>query len=230
MYQQQPLAEGSQVFQDAWWLGCRDMARAAGEGVRARKGEAQFPVVRVFSIDPSVKNYHGLVIADVLYTKERFMPVVLELKRWKGPQRSIIDEVIRVLDQYRPDYFIFEDVSFIQWLKEDPVYEDIQQECRVIPHQTNRNKGDAEMGVESLAREVEFGYIRLPYGDELGRKMSALLEEEARAFPHGNTSDILMAMWFIKWNYKRLKPRDVEGFAMRWMPPQADAVWAGFGR
>jgi hypothetical protein len=231
MYQQRPLKEGAGVFEDSWWPRCWDRERAGGEGVRPeRVGTGVFPIARVLSIDPSVKMFHGLVVADVLYDRDRFLPIIIDAKRWKGPQRSIITEIQHFLQAYRPDFFIFEDVSFIQWLKEDPFYEEIRARVKVIPHQTGRNKGDADMGVESLAREAEFGNIRLPYKDERGREISSLIMEEANAWPSGRTTDVLMALWFIKWNYKRLKPRDAyTATSMNWIPG-ADGVWAGFER
>lgn len=231
MYQQEPLAEGEGVFRPEWWVKCRDYDRAGGEGVRTGKANAQFPVSRVLSIDPSVRQYHGLVVADVLYDRDVFFPVVLEAKRWKGTQRSIIAEIERVLETYQPDYFVFENVSFIQWLKEDPIYEELKQYVTVIPHQTGRNKGDPGMGVESLAREAEFATIRLPYGDDYGKTMSKMLEEEANEFPHGPTSDILMALWFIKWNYKRFIPYNIIYDKLNWMPQGSkNSAWAGFER
>ena len=230
MYQQKPLAEGTDIFRPEWWARCRDMNRAGGVGVKVAIKDATLPISRVLSIDPSVKQYHGLVVADVLYDRTRFLPVVLETKRWKGPQRSIIEEIQRTIATYKPDYFVFEDVSFIQWLKEDPYYDELQKRVRVIPHQTGRNKGDPDMGVESLAREVEFGYIRLPYGDQFGRDCAGLFEEEANAFPHGQTSDILMALWFIKWNYRKFIPTQIFNNSLKWMPNAAKNVWAGFTR
>ena len=230
MYQQQPVAEGSDIFRPEWWPRCRDLQREGGTGVRAPRGQEQFPVTRVLSIDPSVKMYHGLIVADVLYDRSKFLPVIIEAKRWKGPQRSIIKEIERCLATYRPDYFIFEDVSFIQWLKEDPFYDDIQKRVRVLPHQTGRNKGDSDMGVESLSREAEFGHLRLPYADEWGREMSKLLEDEATAFPHGETSDLLMALWFIKWNYRKLFPTGISPGPMKWLPKAAEATWAAFSK
>lgn len=228
MYQQQPVSDEDSVFLAEWWNRCRDYKRPGKQGVRT---DGSFlPISRVLSIDPSVRQYHALVVADVLYDAARFVPVVLETKRWKGSQRSIIHEIERCLHEYAPDYFVFEDVSFIQWLKEDPFYIALQSKTRVIPHQTGRNKGDASMGVESLAREVEFGQIRLPYGDDLGRQMSKLFEDEASAFPFGATSDVLMAMWFIKWNYRKLVPMSIASGHMKWIDTQtAEAAWSGFG-
>lgn len=230
MYQQQPIPEGHGVFMPDWWVRCRDYDRPAGKGVRLSKDQAFLPVSRVLSIDPSVRQFHGLVVADVLYDARRFVPVIIEVKRWKGTQRSILSEIDRCIRQYKPDYFIFEDVSFIQWLKEDPYFQELKERVRVIPHQTGRNKGDPDMGIESLAREVEFGQIRLPYEDEAGRAMSALLESEANAYPYGKTTDVLMALWFIKWNYKRLIPTGLFDDQMKWMPESANKVWAGFER
>jgi hypothetical protein len=227
MYQQEPTNEGESVFRPEWWPACWDHNRAGGEGVRVGIGRGAIPISRVLSIDPSVRQFHGLIVADVLYDKSRFVPVVIEAKRWRGTQRSIIEEISRALETYKPDYFVFEDVSFIQWLKEDPFYQEIQQQCRVLPHQTGRNKGDMEMGVESLAREVEFGDIRLPYGDDWGREMSKALMEEANSFPYGVTTDILMALWFIKWNYKKFVPKDAFSGQMNWM---RGGTWAGFER
>ena len=59
--------------------------------------------------------------------------------------------------------------------------------------------------------------------------MSALLEAEANAFPYGKTSDILMALWFIKWNYKRFLPIDLMAGRLNWLPGY-DSAWAGFER
>jgi hypothetical protein len=231
MYQQEPILEGQGVFKPDWWVRCRDYDRPGGEGVRAPNGmTSQFPIARVLSIDPSVRQYHGLIVADVLYDRDSFFAVILEAKRWKGPQRSIIKEIERAMETYSPDYFVFENVSFIQWLREDPFFQDLKDFVKIMPHQTGKNKGDPDRGVESLAREAEFMQIRLPYGDDWGREMSRALEAEANEFPHGPTSDLLMALWFIKWNYKKFIPYHLTWDKLRWMPDAAQNVWAGFER
>jgi hypothetical protein len=81
---------------------------------------------------------------------------------------------------------------------------------RIIPHMTSRNKGDAEYGLESLARDFEFGHIVCPYGDADSRAMTELLFEEARSYPEAQYDDILMALWFVKWNWRQLLPDYVE--------------------
>jgi hypothetical protein len=53
------------------------------------------------------------------------------------------------------------------------------------------------------------------------------LMEEANSFPYGVTTDILMALWFIKWNYKKFVPKDAFSGQMNWM---RGGTWAGFER
>jgi hypothetical protein len=37
-----------------------------------------------------------------------------------------------------------------------------------------------------------------------------------------------MALWFIKWNYRRFVPRSIYLDKLTWMPKAAEAVWSGF--
>lgn len=207
-YQQNPMPEDEVAFRPEWWEGCRDYDRAALHGVRNEQDHDHdfIPMTRVLSIDPSPKRFNGLVVADVAYTGEHFAAAIIEAKHWVGGLRSIIEEIERCSRQYALDYFILEQSTFTGWLYEDPYFQSIRDRFRVIGHNTGRNKADPERGVESLAGDVEFGRIRLPYGDPLGREMSRAVEDEANVFPFGDHDDILMALWFIKWNWRRLVP------------------------
>ena len=82
----------------------------------------------------------------------------------------------------------------------------LKDRVRFILHHTGVNKNSMEYGVQSLAGDFEFANISLPYGDEEGRRMSDLLASEALVYPEGQTNDILMALWFIKFRYKKLRP------------------------
>ena len=77
---------------------------------------------------------------------------------------------------------------------------------RILGHNTGRNKADPELGVWGMASDFEFGRVHFPYGDAESRDQSEQLIEELMMWPNGNTDDILMALWFIKYNYKRLIP------------------------
>lgn len=209
VYQQNPIAEGQLIFSPDWWEGCKDFGRPAYEGVRQDKMEENYlPVSRVLSIDPSPEMFSGLVVADVFFKDDAFICMVLECKHWKGGLNEIKYEMGRALSFYKPDYMIFEHSGFSSWLKDDPFYADIKNSSTVklIEHHTGNNKWNEEFGVQSLAGDIEMGHLRLPYGDQEGRDMTHLLQQEAEDWPFGRTNDIVMALWFIKWNRKHLRP------------------------
>ncbi len=208
MYQQDPLPPSASLVQPDWWEACYDVKRNGYVGYRSTDpAEAFVPVVRVISLDPSPTKFNGLVVADVPYQRDRFYAVVLEAKSWVGGLRSIIAELHRCVLQYKADYLIIEHSTFTGWLSEDPEFQELSQYVTLIGHNTGKNKGDPVLGVESLGGDIEFGRLSLPMGDEPGLRMSKALMDEANVWPHGKHDDILMALWFIKFNYKRLVPR-----------------------
>jgi hypothetical protein len=153
--------------------------------------------------------FNGLLVADVPYTKDSFQCAIMETKSWQGGMRSIIGELERCIDTYHPDFLIIEHSTYTNWLHEDPLFQSLSRRTTILGHNTGKNKGDPNLGVESLGGDIEFARLSLPYGDEAGRQMSRLLEEEANVWPHGRHDDVLMALWFVKWNYKRLIPRGI---------------------
>jgi len=64
------------------------------------------------------------------------------------------------------------------------------------------------LGVWSLAADFEAGRIRFPWKEPADRDVSNLLIDEVLAYPNGMTDDVLMALWFVKFNYRSLMPRD----------------------
>jgi hypothetical protein len=209
MYQQEPLPASASLVRDEWLQRCRDYDRKLGMGFRKDDPtDRLFPVSRVMSIDPSPTKYNGLIIADVFYSREQFYCFIIEVDSFIGDLRRIKEKISSKIAQYKPDYFIFEKNIVQEWLRGDPFFEAIREYVRVLPHTTNRNKGDEEWGMESLGADFEFQRISLPYGDDAGQKSSAILENEARAWTREGRvrDDTLMALWFIKWNYKKLAP------------------------
>ena len=216
MFQQNPLPPGSRLVQPEWWDRCRDVDRNGFQGVKLEETEGGFlPIARVISLDPSPTQFNGLVVADIPYQRNAFNCAIMEAKHWQGGMRSIVNELDRAIEQYHADFLIVEHSTFTNWLHEDPLFQSLSRKLTVIGHNTGKNKGDAALGLESLGGDVEFARISLPYGDEAGRQMSKLLEDEANVWPNGKHDDVLMALWFIKWNYKRLIPRGVLPTQMR---------------
>jgi len=214
MYQQNPLPEGEALVREEWIDGCKDTNRKAGKGTKETDDDRGgiVPVVRVVSVDPSPTRYCGIIVADVPYLPDRdaFYAEIVEIRRGIMGMRQTIEQIQEIIQLYHPDYLIFEHSAFARWLYEDPMLQVIRRHVRVLGHNTGaHSKGDEKMGVNSLTYEFEKGRVRLPWGDPEARNMSELLFREVREFPAGETDDVLMALWFIKWRYKYLIPVNV---------------------
>lgn len=210
MYQQNPLMEGEALARRTWVYGtdehpgCVDHERRVGE----IQTEGFSRRVRVCSLDPSPTRYAGFIVADIDWNPDNnFNCTILELRRERMQVRDMISHIERAIDQYAPQYFIFERNAAQRWLLQDQTMQGLRRRIQVLAHDTGRNKGDPQLGVESLSVDFEFGRIRFPYGDPESRQMSDLLITEALHYPQGQTDDLLMALWFIKFNWSKLIPR-----------------------
>jgi hypothetical protein len=248
MYQQQPEVAGD--FVPRWWIvgsgdaetpGCLDHDRGVGSGWKNQ--EAQFvPVTRVISIDPSPTRYAGIVVADIVYQQRatNFNCSIVDIRRGKMGLREMLSTIEELTTLHRPTVCIFESNS-AKWLHEDPAWNRlVPMFLHIIAHKTTVNKRDMTMGVWSLASDFEAGRVRFPYGDREARDTSALLIDEVLAYPNGYTDDVLMALWFIKFNYKQLIPREFlptsfnvfNGDKTSWRMPAllgGDSTWKGYG-
>lgn len=236
MYQQNPMPLGERIVKPEWiygdgeYRGCLDTDRGAGQGYRTL---GDLPVVRVVSIDPSPKNYTGICVADVAGAGSTFVAAVIEISHEKGlGLRDLVNEIDRCLKMYAPvDYMIFEESTFSHWLYEDPFFQQLRHQIKVIPHYTNaKTKGDPELGIRSLAIEFEKGAIRLPYGNPEAKDMSdRFIEEELFTYPQGKVDDRLDALWFIKSRWKTLLPRKQVNTTVPGVKSQG-LVWRKYNR
>jgi hypothetical protein len=212
MYQQNPLPEGSRFVEPGWWEGCRDRTRLGYQGIKTDDPSKGFlPVARVLSFDPSPTKQNAMIAADVVSMTGMFGASIIEASTWKGNMREFIRRMDDAIDRYQPDYVIIERSTVANWLIQDPLFENLKRKAKVLEHTTGVNKGDPEMGILSLAADIEAGRIRLPYGDQAGRDMSRKIEDQATVYGHKREDDLLMALWFIKWNYRVLRPRGMQG-------------------
>jgi hypothetical protein len=211
MYQQDPAAGDASLVREEWLEACRDKNRKVGPKWREiTPGQEVLPVVRVASLDPSPTMYNGLVIADVVYSRDTFFCVILHIASFKSDWRGIRQSINAAIDTYRPDYFLFEKNIAQYWASGDPFIEELRGKTTVLEHSTSaHNKFDVETGLESLSYDFEMANVRLPYGDHPSAEESRLLETELRTWTREGRirDDVLMALWFIKFNYKRLIPR-----------------------
>lgn len=79
----------------------------------------------------------------------------------------------------------------------------------VMPHQTHRNKADAERGVETIAPHYRHGRVRLP-GRLMARTASLKLYDEVTKWgpDYRGTDDCVMAHWFLEYNLPLLQVVD----------------------
>lgn len=208
MYQQNPLPEGSSFIKQEWFDRCRDYDRGAYQGLKLAEGMEYFPVARVASIDPSPTKQNGLVVADVVSLRDTYAIAVLETKTWEGGSREMIHEMDRCLKQYDLDYIIMESSTMTKWFEGESAYQQMKQRVTFLEHHTGKNKGDPVLGVESLSADWEAGRLRFPYADPIARSMTHSIEQQGLVYGHSQPDDLLMALWFIKWNWQRLRPRN----------------------
>lgn len=210
MYQQNPLPESEALARRVWIYGddqhpgCTDITRSLGWAESLCKNP-----VRVVSLDPSPTRYAGLLVAEIDWNPSTYDIHVLEIIREKMQVRDMLRHVERCIAWYSPQYLIFERNAAQRWLLQDPSMERLRRRIQVLAHDTGRNKGDPVLGIESLSVDFEFGRIHLPYGDPESKAQSELLIQEALQYPQAATDDLLMALWFIKFNYSKLIPRHV---------------------
>jgi hypothetical protein len=210
MYQQDPQAADAVLVREEWLEQCRDYDRKVGFGAPvAKDGEAFLPVARVASLDPSPTMYNGLIVADVVSSRDQFFCIIVDIKSFKADWHSIREEITKTIDKYHPTYFIFEKNIAQYWAKGDPFIEELRAKVRILEHTTSAiNKFEQETGLESLSYDFETNAIRLPYGSPESRATSEILEKEARNWTREGRlrDDVLMALWFIKSNWRKLTP------------------------
>ena len=227
MYQQNPIPTSARLIPPVFIYGdvneggtrqgCLDVHRGFGEGVTPEKGQQW---IRAVSIDPSPERMTGIIVADVLHSRTDFHCGILEAKRARLNVGGMVDELERISASYRPQYLVFEQNAFARWFLQDPRFSlwDRKHGVRVIGHTTGRNKSDPNYGVQTLAHPFEFGRIRLPWGDPDAIASMKLLIEEATNFPFGTYTDLMMALWFLAYNFPKMHPMNAAGAVQSGVP------------
>jgi hypothetical protein len=233
MYQQNPLPNDRRLVLREWIYGdeeeggdhpgCLDYDRKAGV-----PGPDTVDKVRVMSLDPSPTKFAALVVADIDRSKPYLHAEIIKITRDRMSVRDMIQNIQDTITLYAPQYFIFEQNAAQRWLLQDSDMDEIKRHVQVLPHTTSQNKADPVLGVETLARDFEKGHIRLPWGSPESQTMSHFLLDEAEVYPQGLTNDVLMALWFIKWNTARLSPRYIPTNNSRNVVKTPDHLKGGF--
>jgi hypothetical protein len=130
--------------------------------------------------DPVARKFTGLLHDWVLNSKELGRPITHLVLESNAAQR-----------------FMTQYAFWRLWQREVSV--------QIVPHETQRNKSDAKLGVEAIAPHYAFGRVRLPGLKTDGAYFQSLhLVREVTTYPMGETNDCVMAHWFMEWNAARL--------------------------
>lgn len=201
MYQQNPIPPELILLKREWIEGCTDPGREVGHGLAADNRRC-----RVLSIDPSPTEHAGAVIAD-LSADQAFGCTILEARSEKMDVRQMMAYLMRAYSQYHIDYCIIESNS-AHFFLQDPTLQQffISSGVKLLTHNTNKNKQDPILGVQSLAMDFEFGRIRIPAGNAESRALMQPFLDECLMYPLSPRDDQLMALWFIKFNFASLLP------------------------
>ena len=176
--------------------GCLDHGRRWGQ-----PAESEHRSIRVVSVDPSDVMYWGIVCFDLLKVpgEASYSPVLLDLDRNKHKTASVLSLLESWWGTYAFKVIVLER-NIAKFLIEDERFQEFIRRTRikVIYHHTGDNKNSRAWGKGTLADDFEHARIRIPNADTESRWKFQYLVKEALA--ELGTDDLLMALWFPKFN------------------------------
>ena len=199
--------------------GCLDHDRVWGQASESVRDGQETPSVRVVSIDPSDVMWWGIVCFDLYRERGEagYCPELIDLDRSKHSTASVLTLLEGWHATYRFRVLVLER-NIAKFLVEDERFTEVVRRCRikVIYHYTGDNKNSRAWGKGTLADDFEHARIRIPNGDAESRwKFQYLVKE---ALGELGTDDLLMALWFGKFNLAGLLAMAL-----------ADDGWPGWG-
>lgn len=197
------------IFGDDDHTGCLDRDRDQWEMPKHTHGE----FVMVLTADPSPTNYWAVQLwAYHPESQQRFLialhrgkmgaPEFLDfrvdegvyvglLQDWHDLSTAIGHPFTHIIfEQNGAQKFFLQSDTFRTWRDRNSV--------EIIPHSTGRNKADPELGITTLKPHYQFGRVRLPWAEGIGRMVVTEMIKELTSYPHGKTDDCVMANWFLE--------------------------------
>lgn len=234
-YQQRDVDPQGSIFREIWLTGGKDEDGDQFPGCLNReRGLWELPdgvplsgLVSAVAIDPGHENYWGLYASlsskDPDNAKEWILAAA-HTRMPMGTERGLLDWdfdrncFVGVLEDWYqmskdlrvPFTHVVAEINAAQrhLFRLTNIIDRWQQtrNCRIIPHSTNRNKVNPNMGVEHLiAMRLQLGAVDFPWRP--GETQSAMrnLYNEIVGYKQGwPTDDVLMAMWMRTLNRRRI--------------------------
>lgn len=204
--------EGGEDKKGLFVPGCFDRERSFGQA----KPEA--PELSAIVVDPSASKWwavlHFLVYADgtqLVFRGKRAAMQAPDLiyREASGEFTGLLEDWYQATKSTAnvPRFLIVEQNAQQKWLTQ---YEFVRTWAQnrgivLLPHQTNRiGKADPDRGVEMNRNLYRDGRIRLPYMGIEEKFLADAFKREATSWPEGDSSDLVMAHWFLTYNLQNL--------------------------
>lgn len=223
------LAKREWIYGDEDHRGCLDGDRLLGQppDIPGRR-------VRFCSVDPSDQKYWGCLVADLeipargnrprQFTAlgyQEYRPHLIDISRHRHSTGSALKLLQDWHGRYAYEVLVVER-NIARFLVENDRYTSFlaRSGARVVYHYTSaENKLDRLLGMGSLAYEFEHGRIRVPWGDLPTRVAFEPFVKEALG--KLRTDDLMMSIWFPKWQLGTLSMIGKVARITMGMPPHA---------
>jgi len=194
LYQNAETLGESASFTEDMLNGCHDQTRSLGE--------YDSSWAQVAGIDPAGANKQsgftaGVCLGVDLKTGRRYLVDIFNSLQLKAPQLK--QQIFQWAETYPLREFRVENngvqAQLVQY-NDEIIVPLNNRGIRVTGHHTGRNKSDPNFGIEGMAPMFFNHTISMPWKDINSRHKVQQLEQQLLTFPLGQTTDIMMALWF----------------------------------
>lgn len=199
--------------------GCYDYERAMWELARDDNGDplSKENCFSIATVDPSAKNWWSIQwwIYDAVADQDYLMALLrarltsgklLDWNRRMDNYEGVMEEWQRksremgwpvglwIIEENAAQRYLFQYKWVRQWQK--------QRGTMIKGHETQRNKADEDLGVETVAPRFMHGLVNLPYSARNLRTRVAIDEfkRELTEYPDSPTDDMVSGYWFLHFN------------------------------
>lgn len=193
--------EGGVSESGVMYKGCYDDRYVLGQPNHRGSKWLRFSVL---GVDPAIgqtreSKYFAAVLLGLTYDNDIVIAEIVRGQFGFVAQKRI---VIDLYEQWRPRYVAVESNAY-----QKALVEGIEEQYRGMPistvFSTPGAKSKPDIGVPAMDIWFETGRIRIPRGNQRSIDMTDALVEELHLWGKGNTSDIVMALWFA---FKKAEP------------------------
>jgi hypothetical protein len=197
-YQNEAIAAEDAVFQREWL----DQAKAKGINRTflthmdyAKWDMGKMTIVIGVDLAISQKDDSDFTAMVVLGRNPDGMKIPLFMLRDKLSPKQTRDWIVNLNERFNPDLIMVESNGYQKAIQIDLAE---HTDLPIRAYSTGKEKYDIDIGLNSIAVEMENAKWILPYSDTdlNGRRLIDIFVDGCLNFPSGHTEDLLMATWF----------------------------------